>query len=51
MATGTTLGLIRIVSLILGINNNTFIHNVIISEKLKQPLIVRLDFAQRYKLA
>ena len=48
-ASRTTLGLIEIVPLILDINNHTFVHNFIICKKLKQSLIVGLDFAQRYK--
>ena len=51
MASGTTLGPIGIVPLILDINDLTFVHNFIICKKLKQPLTVGLDFAQRPKIS
>ena len=50
MASRTTLGLIEIVLLILYINEHTFVHSFIICKKLKQPWMVGLDCAQRYKI-
>ena len=49
VASRTFLGPIGIVPLICDINDHVFVHNFIICKKLKQPLIVGLDFAQRYK--
>ena len=48
-ASGATLDLIGIVPLILDISDYTFTHSFIILKKLKQPLIIGLDFAQCYK--
>ena len=42
---GMTLGTIGIVPLIPDIDNHTFVHNFIIHTKLKQSLIIELDFA------
>ena len=50
-ANRTTLDLIGIVPLILDINDHIFIHNFIISKKVKQPFIIGLVFAQGYKIA
>ena len=41
---------IGIVHLTMNIKEHSFKHNVIISTKLKQSLIIGLDFAQRYQL-
>ena len=49
-ASGITVGPIGIVPLILDINDHTFAHNFITCKKLKQPLIVGLALAQRYKI-
>ena len=50
-ASGTTLGPIGgLVSLTLDINDQTFVQILIICKKMKQPLIMGLDFSQRYKL-
>ena len=46
----TTLGLIRITPLELNIDYQMFVHNFIICTKLKQSLILGLDFAQRYRM-
>ena len=48
--TGTTLCPIGIAHLAMNIEEHNFQHNFIICTKLKQPLIIELDFAQRYKL-
>ena len=44
------LGLIGIVSLAPDINNHTFVLNFITCKKLKQLLILGLDFAKTYKI-
>ena len=49
-ASGTTLGPIGIVHLAMNIEEHSFKHNFIICTELKQPLIIALDFALRYKL-
>ena len=49
-ARGTTSDPIGIFPLLLDINDHTFIHNFIICKKLKQPLIIGLDFTQCYKI-
>ena len=46
----TMLGPIGIVHLTMNTEEHFFKHNFIICAKLKQPLIIGLDFAQRYKL-
>ena len=48
-ASGTTLDLTGIVPLILDINDHTSVHNLLTSTKLKQLLIMQLDFVQRYR--
>ena len=45
-----TSGPIGKVQLSMNIEEHSFKHNLIIYIKLKQPLIIGLDFAQRYKL-
>ena len=47
---GTTLGLKDIVPLITNIEEHSFKHKFSICMKLKQPLIIGLNFSQRYKL-
>ena len=47
-ASGKTLGLMGIVPLIIDTESCTFVHNSIICTKLKQSLIIGLDFAQIY---
>ena len=49
-ASRATLGPIGIVQLTMNIEEHSFKCNFIICMKLKQPLIIGLDFAQRYKL-
>ena len=49
-ASGTTLGPIGITSLELNIDDQICVHNFIICTKLKQPLIMGLNFAQRYQI-
>ena len=44
------LGPIAIVQLTMNIEEHILKHNFIICTRLKQPLIIGLDFAQRYKL-
>ena len=50
MSGETTLGLKGTIPLILDINDHTFVQHYMIYKKLKQPLIVELDFTQRYKI-
>ena len=47
---GTTLGPIGLKQLTMNMEEHSFRHNLIICTKLKQPLIIGLDFAQRYRL-
>ena len=47
-ASGTTLGQIGIYPSKLNIDDQICVHNFIICTKLKQPLIFRLNFNQRY---
>ena len=47
---GATLGPIRIAPLDLNIDEHNFKHNFIVCTKLKQNLILVLNFAQRYKI-
>ena len=49
-ASGTTIDLIDIILLLLDISDHIFMHNFIIYKKLKQPVIIGLDFAQHYKI-
>ena len=49
-ACGTALGPIGIVSLIMDTEKHSFKCNFIICITVKQPLIIGLDFSQRYKL-
>ena len=48
-ASGTTLGPIGTDPLEFNIDNHIFVHNFIVCTKLKQPLILGLHFAQRYR--
>ena len=50
-ASGTTLSPIDLIPLIMDTEEYSFKHKFIICTKLKQPLIIGLDFALRYKLA
>ena len=45
-----TLGQIGITHWIMNIEEHSFKHNFVICAILNQPLIIGLDFAQRYKL-
>ena len=47
---GTTLGPIGITPLELNIDDQIFVHNFIIYTKVKQPLILGINFAQRYRI-
>ena len=49
-ASGAILGPIGLTSLTMNIEDHSLRHNFIICTKLKQPLIIGLDFAQRYRL-
>ena len=49
-ASGPTLGPTGIAPLDLNIEEQNFTHNFIVCTKLKQHLILGLDFAQRYKI-
>ena len=44
------LGPVGIVQLTMNMEEHSFKHNCIRCAKLKQPLIIGLNFAQRYKL-
>ena len=50
IASGIALVMIGIVPFIMNIEEDRFRYNFIICTKLKQPLIIRIDFAQRYKI-
>ena len=47
---GTTLSTMDIDHLTMNIEEHNFKHNFLICTKLKQSLIIGLDFVQRYKL-
>ena len=49
-ASGTALGPIGITPIELNIDDKIFVHNVIICTELKQPLILGLNFTQRYRI-
>ena len=49
-ASGTTLGPIQIAPLELNTDDQNFVHNFVVCTKLKQHLILGLDFAQRYRI-
>ena len=49
-ASEAMLGPTVITPLELSIDDHNFVHNFIVCTKLKQDLILRLEFAQRYRL-
>ena len=49
-ASRTTLEPLGITPLELNIDNQIFGHNLIVCTKLKQPLILDITFAQRYRI-
>ena len=51
IASGATLGPAKIAQLNLNGEQQNFTHNFIVCTKLKQHLILGLDFAERYKIS
>ena len=49
-ASRATLGPIRITPLELIIDDQNFVHNFVVCTKLKQHVILGLDFTQRYRI-